>query len=165
LEALDRGTVALRPVYREPEDGASELIAEGYARQAVMALEAHGASQTWTERRFVVRSQRHAKAAEASRRARVVQAQAHVAALHQRGRGHKRFAEMKAWRQAATAMVQRHQVEDFLGLRDDPQSPSRLVRADRTREAGIKGERQATVAVRGDEDTLEGALGRLGWRV
>jgi transposase len=165
LEALDRGEVALRPVYREPEDGKSELIAEGYERQAVMAFEANGESQTWTERRFVVRSQRHAQAAEASLRARVVQAQAQVEALNQRGRGRKRFEEIKELRQAATAIVQRHQVEDFLWLRYDQQSTSRLVRAYRTREAGIKVERQATVEVRVDEKTLEGALGRLGWRV
>src|SRR2546421_1465344 len=85
LEALDRGEVALSPVCREPQDGESERIAEGYERQAVMAFEAPGTSQTWMERRFVVRSLRHATAAEVSLRARVAQAQAQVEALNQRG--------------------------------------------------------------------------------
>ena len=164
-EALDRGEIALRPVCREPQDGESELIAEGYERQAVMALEAHGASQTWRERRFVVRSMRHAKAAEVSLRARVAQAQAPVEALNQRGRGRKRFEEPDALRQAATAIVQRYQVEDFLWLRYDHQCTSRPVRAYRNREAGIKVERQATVEVRVDEEALARAVGRLGWRV
>jgi hypothetical protein len=61
----------------------------------------------------VVRSLRHAKAAEVSLRARVAQAQAQVEALNQRGRGRKRFEEGDELRQAATAMVQRQQVEDF----------------------------------------------------
>ena len=164
-EALDRGEIALRPVCREPQDGESELIAEGYERQAVMAFEAHGASQTWRERRFVVRSMRHAKAAYVSLRPRVAQAQAQVEALNQRGRGRKRFEEPEALRQAATAIVQRHQVEDFLWLRYDHQCTSRPVRAYRNREAGIKVARQATVEVRVDEEALARAVGRLGWRV
>jgi len=165
LEALDRGEVALSPVCREPQDGESERIAEGYERQAVMAFEAPGTSQTWMERRFVVRSLRHATAAEVSLRARVAQAQAQVEALNQRGRGRKRFEERDELRQAATAIVQRHQVEDFLWLRYDQQCTSRPVRAYRNREAGSKVERQATVEVRVDEEALERAVGRLGWRV
>ena len=165
LEALDRGEVALSPVCREPQDGESERIAEGYERQAVMAFEAPGTSQTWMERRFVVRSLRHATAAEVSLRARVAQAQAQVEALNQRGRGRKRFEERDELRQAATAIVQRHQVEDFLWLRYDQQCTSRPVRAYRNREAGSKVERQATVEVGVDEEALERAVGRLGWRV
>src|SRR5438105_1295308 len=165
LEALDRGEVALSPVCREPQDGESERIAEGYERQAVMAFEAPGTSQTWMERRFVVRSLRHATAAEVSLRARVAQAQAQVEALNQRGRGRKRFEERDELRQAAMAIVQRHQVEDFLWLRYDQQCTSRPVRAYRNREAGSKVERQVTVEVRVDEEALERAVGRLGWRV
>jgi transposase len=165
LEALDRGEVALSPVCREPQDGESERIAEGYERQAVMAFEAHGTSQTWMERRFVVRSLRHAKAAEVSLRARVAQAQAQVEALNQRGRGRTRFAERDELRQAATAIVQRHHVEDFLWRRYEQQCTSRPVRAYRHREAGSKVERHATVAVRVDEAALERAVGRWGWRV
>src|SRR5207237_2944346 len=88
-----------------------------------------------------------------------------VEALNQRGRGRKRFEERDELRQAATAIVQRHQVEDFLWLRYDQQCTSRPVRAYRNREAGSKVERQATVEVRVDEEALERAVGRLGWRV
>lgn len=165
VEAPQRGEVALSPVYRETDDDDPELIAEGYERQVEMAWEAKGESQSWTERRLVVRSLRHAQAAEASLRARVAKAQAQVEALNQRGRGRKRFAEIEALRQAAHAIVQRHQVEDFLWLRYDQQCTSRSVRAYRDREVGIKVERQATVEVRVDEDALDGAVERWGWRV
>jgi transposase len=165
LEALERGEVTLSSVYREPDDGEPELIAEGYERQVEMALEAKGESQSWTERRLVVRSLRHAKAAEATLRARVAKAQAQVEALNQRGRGRKRFEEIKELRQTATAIVRRHQVEDFLWLRYEQQCTSRPVRAYRDREGGIKVERQATVEVRVDEEALEWAVSRLGWRV
>jgi transposase len=164
-EALDRGAVALRPGGREPQDGESALLAAGYARQAVRAFAAQGARQTWRERRFVVRSLRHAKAAEVSLRARGAKAPTHGAALHQHGRGRKRFEKLGELRQAATAMVQRPHVEDFWGLRDDHQCPSRPVRAYRHREAGSTVARQATGEVRGDEEALARAVGRLGWRV
>ena len=164
LEALERGEITLSPVCRETDDE-SELIAEGYERQAEMTVAADGEDQTWTERRLVVRSRRHAQAAEASLRARVVKATAQVEALNQRGRGRTRFEEIEELRQAATAIVQRHQVEEFLWLRYDQQCTSRPVRAYRDREAGIKVERQATVEVRVDEVALDSAVGRLGWRV
>jgi len=165
LTALEQGEVALSPVYRESPGGESEQIAEGYERQVAMSCEANGDSQSWTERRLVVRSLRHAKAAEASLRTRVAQAQTQVEALNQRGRGRKRFEEIDEWRQAATSIVQRHQVEDFLWLRYAHQATLPPVRAYRNREAGIKVERQATVEVRVDEDMLERAVSRLGWRI
>ena len=87
LTALEQGEVALSPVYRESPGGESEQIAEGYERQVAMSFEANGDSQSWTERRLVVRSLRHAKAAEASLRTRVAKAQTQVEALNQRGRG------------------------------------------------------------------------------
>jgi hypothetical protein len=36
--------------------------------------------------------------------------------LNQRGRGRKRFEEIDELRQAATSIVQRHQVEEFFWL-------------------------------------------------
>jgi hypothetical protein len=95
VEAPQRGEVALSPVDRESDAAEPELIAQGYERQVEMALEAQGESQSWTERRLVVRSLPHAQAAEASLRARVAKAQAQVEALNQRGRGRKRFEEIE----------------------------------------------------------------------
>ena len=139
FEALERGEVVLRPVFRESDDGKPTLIAEGYERQVPMALEAKGGeSQGWTERRLVVRSLRQAKASEAALRARVAKAQAQVEALNQRGRGRKRFEEIDELRQAVNEVVQRHQVEDFLWLRYDQHCTSRPLRAYRGRAARAK---------------------------
>jgi transposase len=129
LTALEQGEVALSPVDREWPDGESKQSAAGYERQVAMSFEANGDSQSWTERRLVVRSLRHAKAAEASLHTRVAQAQAQVEALNQRGRGRTRLEEIDELRQAATSIVQRHQVEDFLWLRYEQQATSRPVRA------------------------------------
>jgi hypothetical protein len=93
----------------------------------------------------VVRSLRHAQAAESGLRARVAKAKSQVEALNRRGRGRKRFEEIEALRQTVNEMVQRHCVEDFLWLRYDEQTTPRQVRAYKDRPAYVKQERQATV--------------------
>jgi transposase len=167
-EALERiwsGEQALTSVFREPERGEAALIAQGYEREVPMSVEVEGKRQEWPERRLVVRSMRHAEAAEAALRARVAKAKAQVEALNRRGRGRKRFEEVETLRQAVTEIVQRHRVEDFLWLRYDHHTTTRPVRAYRERPAYEKQESQATVEVRVDEEALESAVRRLGWRM
>ena len=96
LEAVWSGAQALSPVVRTRQDGQRALMAEGYDRQVPMSLEVAGQLQSWTARRFVVRSIRQAQAAEGGLRARVATAMAAIEALHQRGRGKKRCAEVSA---------------------------------------------------------------------
>jgi hypothetical protein len=94
-----------------------------------MRVEVEGQPREWSERRLVVRSVRHAEAAEAALRARVAKAKAQVEALNLRGRGRKRFEEIEPLRQAVNDIVQRHRVEDFLWLRYDQHTTTRPVRA------------------------------------
>ena len=165
VEFAVRGDVELSAVYRETDNGKAELIAQGYERQVPMTLDVAGQSQNWLERRFVVQSLRPAKASEAALRARVAKARAQVEGLNQRGRGRKRFEDINDLRHAVNAIVQRHQVEDFLWLRYDQQYTSHPVRAYRERAAGVKVDRHATVEVRVDEEALAAAASRFGWRV
>ena len=62
-------------------------------------------------------------------------------------------------------IVQRHRVADFLWLRYDQHTTTRRVRAYRDRPAYEPQEHQATVEVRVDEEALESAVHRLGWRI
>ena len=165
LEAIWSGTQPLIPVTREREEGKPELIAEGYERRVPMSLEIEGDEQLWSERRLVVRSLRHAQAAEAALRARVAKAKAQVEALNVRGRGRKRYEDIETLRQAAHAIVQRYGAVEFLWLRYDQHHTTRQLRAYRGRPAQRMEDRQATVEVRVDEDALEAAVRRLGWRV
>jgi transposase len=165
FEAIWSGEQVLLPIFREREDGEPDLIAQGYERHLPMDLEVDGKPQRWTERRLVVRSVRHAKAAEGALRARVAKAKAQVEALNQRGRGRKRFEEVAALRQAAHEIVQRQGVEDFLWLRYEQHCTTRRVRAYRDRLAQVTDDRHATVEVRVDEEALEATVRRLGWRM
>jgi transposase len=167
-EALERvwsGEQALTSVFREQERGEPELIAQGYEREVPMSVEGEGKPQEWTERRLVVRSVRHAQAAEVALRARVAKAKHQVEALNRRGRGRKRFEDIEPLRQAVNEIVQRHRVEEFLWLRYNQHTTTRQVRAYKDRPAYRQEDRQATVEVRVDEEALESAVHRLGWRV
>jgi len=165
LERVWRAEQALTSVFREREPGKPELIAQGDEYEVPLSVEVEGKRCEWTERRLVVRSVRHAEAAEAALRARVAKAKAQVEALNLRGRGRKRFEDIATLRQAVNAIVQRHRVEDFLWLRYDHHTTTRQVRAYQDRPADEKQEDQATVEVRVDEEALESAVRRLGWRV
>jgi transposase len=95
----------------------------------------------------------------------VAKAKAQVEALNLRGRGRKRFDDMKTLRQAVNDIVQPHRVGEFLGCRYAQHTTTRLVRAYKDRPAYVKEERQATVEVQVDEEALESAVRRLGWRM
>lgn len=160
-----RGEQALTSVHRELEPGKSALIAQGYEYEVPISVEVEGKWRAWTERRLVVRSRRHAEAAEAALRARVAKAKRQVEALNRRGRGRKRFDEIETLRRSVHEIVQRHRVEDFLWLRYNQHTTTRLVRAYKDRPAYEKEDRQATVEVQVDEEALETAVRRLGWRI
>ena len=165
LEAVWRGERTLSPVFRERPDGQSELIAEGYEYPVPMSQEVGGEVQSWTERRLMVRSVRHAQAAEAALRARVAKAIAQIEALNQRGRGKKRVEEVSALRQAVVAIVQRYGVENLVWFRLTQHATPRPVRPYRGRPARIEEDRHATVEVCVDAVAVEAAVRRLGWRV
>jgi transposase len=165
LERVWSGEQALSSVCREREPGKPELMAQGYEYEVPMSVEVEGHQREWTEGRLVVHSLRHAEAAEAALRARVAKAKAQVETLNRRGPGRKRFEEIETLRQAVNAIVQRHRVEDFLWLRYDRPTTTRPVRAYRDRPAYLKEDHHARVEVRVDEEALERAVDRLGWRI
>ena len=165
LEAVWKGEHALSAVVREGPQGQPEVIAEGYEYPVAMSQQGEGNVESWTERRLVVRSVRHAQAAEAALRARVAKARAQIEALNQRGRGRTRFETVSALRQAVVAIVQRYGVEHLVWFRLTPHITTRSVRAYRGQPARVEYDRDTTVEVCVDAAALEATIRRLGWRV
>src|SRR5262249_54920014 len=164
LEAVCKGEHVLSSVIREGPQSQPEVIAEGYEYPVAMSQKVDGKVESWSERRLVVHSVRHAQAAEAALRTRVAQAMAQIEALNQRGRGKKRFETVSAFRQAVVAIVQRYSVEDLIWFRLTQHDIPRPVRAYRGQPARVDHDRHATVEVCVDETALEAAVRRLGWR-
>jgi transposase len=165
LEAGWKGEPVLTPVVRPNAKGEPERIAEGYEYPVTMSHKVGDHVQSWTERCVVVRSVRHARAAEAALRARVAKAIAQIEALNQRGRGKKRFETIAALRQAVLAIVQRDDVADLLPFRLLPHGTTREGRGSRGKPARVEHERATTVEVRVAEAALEAAMRRVGWRM
>src|SRR2546421_10461815 len=165
LEGVCYGEHVLSAVVREGPQGQPEVIAQGYEYPVAMSHKGDGQVESWSERRLVVRSVRHAQAAEAALRARVAKSMAQIEALNQRGRGKKRFATVSAFRQAVVAIVQRYSVEDLVWFRLNPYDTPRPVRAYRGQPARVDHDRHAAVEGRVDEAALEATIHRLGGRV
>jgi transposase len=156
---------ALTPVYREKATGEQERIAEGYERMETLTTVVDGKAITWTERRLVIRSLKHAQAAERALKKRLTKAQKALVSLNKRGQGKKRFREVASLRQAAEAILEQHRVQGLLQLSYQETAHERPVRGYGGRPATIRVEREVRVNVVVDEVALEAAVRRLGWRV
>src|SRR5256884_474660 len=117
LEALCQGEQARSAVVREGPKGEPEVIAEGYEYPVAMSQKVDGKVESWSERRLVVHSVRHAHAAEAALRARVAKAMAQIEALNQRGRGKNGFEPVASLSLAQAVLAYRsaYQVERSFG--------------------------------------------------
>jgi transposase len=162
LEAVCKGAHVRSAVVREGPQGQPELIAAGYESPVAMSQQVDGQVESWTERRLLVRSVKHAHAAEAVLRARVAKATAQLEVLNQGGRGPKRFETVSALRQAVVAIVQRYSVENLLWFRLTQHDTPHPVRAYRGRPARVDHDRHATVEVCVDEAAFEATIARLG---
>jgi transposase len=165
LEPVWSREQSLTQVMRDTAKGEPEFIAEGYEYPVTMSHPLGEEVHTWEERCWVVRSQRHAQAAETALRARVAKATAQIRGLNQRGRGKQRFETMVALRRAVVAILKRYEVADFMRFRLHPHVEERSVRASRGQPARVEQVRDTTVEVEVDEAALESATRRLGWRL
>jgi transposase len=102
-------TQPLITVWR-PGEGAPEVMAEGFEVTQTLTAQSDGQPVRWSERRLVVRSKALLAAARRDLQARLSQAQAELAALGERKQGKQVFTELAELRQAAEAIVARHEV-------------------------------------------------------
>ena len=109
------GRQPLTRITRVAAGGTRACIADGYELLEPMTVVVAGQAVTWVERRLVVCSRPLARAGEAALRARLVQAQATVAALNDWGRGKPRFLERPALEEAVEAILTPYRVQGLAG--------------------------------------------------
>ena len=165
LSAVWTGEQELTDIYREREDGEGERIAECYERVETLTAVVEGEAVTWEERRLVVRSLKQAQRMQEGLGARLVKAQAAVVALNKRGRGRKRFTDLKSLSQAAEAILKRHQVQGLLRLSYEEKLSQRPVRRYRKRPEYVRVEGEVGVSAAIDEGAVQEAIQRMGWHV
>jgi transposase len=165
LQPVWNGECSLIAVERANEQGAVELIAEGYEQTVVLTSEVEARSITWSERQLIVRSLKLAEAAKAALQARLVKAQTALAQLNAHKQGKKAYHDADSLQQAAQAILKEHRVEGLVRLTIEEQRVERRVRAYGSRPAEVRVERSLSWHTQVDEAAVTAAIRRLGWRV
>jgi transposase len=159
------GQQRLTHLTRMAATGKRQPIADGYERLESLTAAVAGEAMTWTERRLVVRSRQLARAGEVALRARLTKAQAALAALNERRRGKKRFAEQLALQEAAETILRQYRVQGLLAVRYTERVQERPLRRYGSRPATVRVERAVRVTAVLDRRAVAAAIDRLGWRV
>jgi len=165
LGAVWRDEQSLRPVYRENPAGEREKIAEGFEWEEQQSVEMAAKTIIWTERRLAIRSFKLARAAQRGLRKRLTNAQTALAALNERGQGKRCFRQIEPLREKAEAILEKHRVQDLIRLTYEEIVQRRSVRGYGDRPARIEVERDYQVAATMDQETVQEAERRFGWRV
>ncbi len=159
------GEQALTAIAREQEGRQQEQIAEGYEQTVTLSSEVDGRTISWTERQLIVRSHKLAKTATQALHARLAKAQADLERLNEHKQGKKRYADEASLQQAAQAIIKQYRVDGLLGVSIEEHVEARAVRAYRDRPAALRVERTLNLHTVVDEQAVEAAVRRFGWRV
>jgi transposase len=147
-------------------DETADPVALGFAYTVERSAPAQsGQSQTWQERRLVVRSLAWAARQEQSWRQRVARAVTELNALDKRQQGKPRLPDEAAAYQAAVAILAKHRVEGLVTVTVTTDVHESVKRRYGTRPATTVCSEHVRVCAASDEVTLAHTVRRLGWRV
>jgi transposase len=159
-------------IYAPPEEEEKapptpdERIAVGFELTVPLSgKDQTGKTQYWNERRLVVRSLRLAESQEKSLRERVARAQAEIARLNERKQRKPRLLSLEQAQAAATRIAERHRVREFLRIEVRREEQERTLRRYGARPAMTLIEERIVVQAKVDNQSLNQAVRRLGWRV
>jgi len=165
LEPVWSGQEALTAVERQVASGKLEKIAEGFEFCVTHTAEVAGEKISWEERRLVIRSLAHAKAAEEALHLRLENAQAALGTLTDRKQGKELILDLQILSQMAEAILKKYQVSGLLQFQVIEQVQERRLRKYKDRPAETRIERQLTMTTVRDEEAIQKTIHGLGWRV
>jgi transposase len=165
LKGVWSGKQSLTSVKREGTDGEQEKIAEGFEFWESLSAMVGDQQIHWQERRLVIHSFGHARAAERGLTQRLEKAQAALEALTERKQGKEVFSEAEALRQSVDKILERYEVQDLLHVQITEHVQARQVRQYGDRPAETRKELQLTLKVHRLEAVIEKVVRRFGWRV
>jgi transposase len=165
LRPVWSGEQGLSAVYHSNAEGEEEQIAEGFQQEKEMKAIVAGKEIIWKERWLFVRSFMQAEATRMILQEHLGKAEIALKALNEHKQGRQHFRDVESLRQAAEKIVRQHWVEGLLNLSYIEQIQERNVHRYGDRPAGIRIEREVTIAVSRNETAIEQAGARFGWRV
>ena len=147
-------------------DETDDPVAMGFAYTVELSAPAQsGQSQTWQERRLVVRSLAWAARQEQSLRQRVACAVTELNVLDKRKQGKTRLPDEAAAAQAVVAILAKHRVAGLVTVTVTTDVHESVKRRYGTRPATTVRSEHVRVWAASDEVTLTHTVQRLGWRV
>lgn len=165
LQPVWEGKQALQVVERKNVAGQIEQIAEGYEQDVILSAEVNDETITWTERRLIVRSFRHAHSSEVGLHSRLAKAQAALHRLNEPKQGQERMESAANMQTAADKVMQRYGVTGLLKLNITEQHTERHIRAYGSRPARIETQTIVTLQAEVDKQAVQDAVRWFGWRV
>jgi transposase len=161
----------LHSVYGETVTGERKLLAQGYELERTIAAEIVGVNQVWKERVLVVRSESYRQVLQAGLEKRLDQAAAQILALTPApGRGKRQIREESDLIAAASAILQKHEVEGLLAYTFERQETRQIKHIGRGRGGPDRPQREIVTvryqisAVYRQEEAVAAHRQTLGWR-
>lgn len=165
LEPFLEGKQALTDIYRDLANGSRQKIAEGYELIETRTVELDEEIVTWSERRLIVRSFKHAMAQEASLRKRLTKAEAAIAELSVRRQGKKRHSSLVELKVATDDILKHYCVEGLINVQCSATIVEHHIRSYGNRPARIEKDINFYCEAQINETELKNVINRLGWRV
>jgi transposase len=170
LEAVWSGTQSLQqvraPADEDAPDEEPELVAEGFGFDVAVAAPAEegGEARSWTERRWLVRSEAFARGQREGLRKRLEKAQQALARLDERKQGRKRL-DAAGLREAAHEAIRSNRVEGLLSAQVLAGRTERQVRGCRGAPGRVEVREENEVRAVRDEEAIRRAEREMGWQV
>jgi transposase len=164
LAAVWDGTQLLQKVSRPDDAAADELVAEGFPVEVKLSAEVDGRLVSWTERRWLVRSQAFAQTQEAALDRRLAKAEAALQALTVRKQGKKVLSEAEL-QAAAEAVPTQHGVAGLLHVTVRSTTVTSRKRAYGKRPASEVTTVSRAIETQRNEAAIHEAKRELGWQV
>ena len=165
LEPVWAGKQSLTGVKRRGADGKLAKIADGFEYYETLTAMVGEQEIHWQERRLVLHSLAHARAAETALAKRLQKAQSALEALVKRKQGKEPFTEAEPLRQAAEELLEQHDVQGLLQVHIREHVQQQHVRQYGDRPAETRSKSELTLIVRRNEIAIQTTIRRLGWRV
>ena len=165
LKGVWTGKQPLKNVKRRGASSKLERVAEGFELSENVTAIVGDQEVRWQERRLVVHSLAHAKAAETALGNRLQKAQGTLEALTVRKQGKELFTDTDTLRQAAEKVLEHYDVQGVLKVCISEHEQQRQVRKYGDHPAETRLARQLTLTVQRDESAIHKTIRRLGWRV
>jgi transposase len=148
---------ALQPITRLDGEGQEQVIGKGFERSEPMNLPWEQQSLIWVERRLIICSLAHRKTEQDQLEKHLQHAQAALEELTNYRKGKKRYVEVAPLQAKAEAILQQFEVVGLLQVIYEASQPEGFMR--------YRIPRQFRVKVTRDENAIQQAQARLGWRV